>query len=87
MFYRKFASALKKRDRTMPESPCVELIHFSETMAQQRDEARALHAQGVPMTELARKYGITWERVKGWLVDGYTEHRRLRFGRERRKAG
>jgi uncharacterized protein YjcR len=70
----------------MQGSPSEQLIHFSETMAQQRDEARKLHAQGVPMTDLARKYGITWERVKGWLVDGYTEHRRLRFGRKRRKA-
>jgi hypothetical protein len=59
-----------------------QLIHFSKAMAQQLDEARELHAQGVPMTELARKYGITWERVKGWLVNGYTEHRRLRYGRK-----
>jgi DNA invertase Pin-like site-specific DNA recombinase len=64
---------LKQRGWTMEGSPCEQLIHFSETIAQQRDEARELHAQGVPMTELARKYGVTWERVKGWLVDGYTE--------------
>jgi len=47
-------------------------------MAQQRDEARELYARGDPVTELSRKYGFTWERVKGWLVEGYTEHRRLR---------
>ena len=52
-------------------------------MAQQRDEARVLHAKGFPMTELARKYEVTWERVKGWLVEGYTEYRRLRYGRRR----
>ena len=56
-------------------------------MAQQRDEARVLQAKGVPMTELATKYWVTWERVKGWLMEGYTEYRRLRLGRKRRKAG
>jgi uncharacterized protein YjcR len=54
-------------------------------MAKQREEARVLYSQGVPMNELAKKYGVTWERVKGWLVEGYTEHRRLRYGR--RKTG
>ena len=78
---------LKQRDWTIGEVPAGQLIHFSETMAQQRDEARALHAQGVPMTELAKKYGVTWERVKGWLVEGYTEYRRLRYGRKRKEAG
>ena len=80
-----FWEYLKQRDWTMQGSPSEQLIHFSETMAQQRDEARELHEQGIPMTELARKYGVTWERVKGWLVEGYTEHRRLRYGRPRRK--
>ena len=55
-------------------------------MAQQRDEARFLHAQGMPMTELAKKYGVTWERVKGWLVEGHTEHRRLRYGMKRQSG-
>jgi uncharacterized protein YjcR len=66
----------------MEGSRSEQLIHFSEAMAQQRDEARELHGQGVPMTELARKYSVTWERLKGWLVDGYTEYRRLRYGRK-----
>jgi uncharacterized protein YjcR len=52
-------------------------------MAEQREEAREMHAQGIPMTEIAKKYGVTWERVKGWLVEGYTEYRRLRYGRKR----
>jgi len=73
---------LKQRGWTIENAPREQLIHFSETMAQQRDEARVLHAKGVPMTELARKYGVTWERVKGWLVEGYTEYRRMRYGRK-----
>ena len=78
-----FWEYLKQRGWTIAGSPSEQLIHFSETMAQQRDEARKLHAQGVPMTELAKKYGVTWEQVKGWLVDGYTEYRRLRYSRLR----
>jgi DNA invertase Pin-like site-specific DNA recombinase len=78
---------LKQRGWSIGEAPAEQLIHFSENMAQQRNEARLLHAQGVSMTELAKKYGVSWERVKGWLVEGYTEHRRLRYGRKRKKAG
>jgi uncharacterized protein YjcR len=58
------------------------MFGICETMAQPRDEARELYAQGDPVTELSRKYGFTWERVKGWLVEGYTEHRWLRYGRK-----
>ena len=76
---------LKQRDWTIGDTPAEQLIHFSETMAEQREEAREMHAQGIPMTELAKKYGVTWERVKGWLVEGYTEYRRLRYSRPKRK--
>ena len=77
---------LKQRGWTMGDAPAEQLMHFSETMAEQREEARELHAQGIPMTELAKKFSVTWERVKGWLVEGYTEHRRMRYGRKRMKS-
>ena len=76
---------LKQRDWTIGDTQAEQLIHFSETMAEQREEARELHVQGIPMTELAKKYGVTWERVKGWLLEGYTEYRRLRYGRKRKR--
>jgi len=56
-------------------------------MAPQRDEARFLHAQGMPMTELVKNHGVTWERVKGWLVKGYAEYQRRQYWRNRRKTG
>ena len=78
---------LKQRDWTIDNTPTEQLIHFTEVNRQQRDQARALHAQGASIIDLSKQFGVTWDVMKGWLVEGYTEHRRLRYGRKRKKAG
>ena len=78
---------LKQRGWTIENAPTEQLIHFTEVNRQQRDQARALHAQGASIIDLSKQFGVTWDVMKGWLVEGYTEHRRLRYGRKRRKAG
>ena len=78
---------LKQRGWTIENAPTEQLIHFTEVNRQQRDQARALHAEGASIIDLSKQFGVTWDVMKGWLVEGYTEHRRLRYGRKRRKAG
>ena len=77
---------LKQRGWTIENAPTEQLIHFTEVNRQQRDQARALHAEGASIIDLSKQFGVTWDVMKGWLVEGYTEHRRLRYGRKRRKA-
>ena len=77
----------KQRGWTIENAPTEQLIHFTEVNRQQRDQAWALHAEGASINDLSKQFGVTWDVMKGWLVEGYTEHRRLRYGRKRRKAG
>jgi len=52
---------------------------------QQRDQAREIHAQGASIIDFSKQFGVTWDVMKGWLVEDYTEYRRLRYGRGKRK--
>jgi hypothetical protein len=75
---------LKQRGWTMEGGPCEQLIHFTEVNRQQRDQARDLHAQGVSIIDLSKQFDVTWDVMKGWLVEGFTEKRRLKYGKRRR---